>query len=342
MKPLRCAVIGCGRIGCGFDETSNLENPRTHAGSYFKNPNTRLVALCDVDEQKLEKYGKKFQVSNLYTSVSEMFKKENLDCISICTLLDTHLKLVKEAVNHNIKGIFLEKPVSDSLENANNIIQICKKNKIQLVVDHQRRFDPFYHSVRDFIHHNSLGKIQLVNVYYGSGIANTCSHVFDVLRMFFGEIKYVKATQSSNKSNNKFDPNLDVKLEFTNNMMCNLQALDTKYYGMLEMDIFGTSGRLKLDLAKNNAEFFKISEKDFLVYKNLIPSKINLSASKKSSISLGVQNLVKSILGKETPMCTGNDGYKSLELIIASIKSSNERKVMKLPLSRNSFKIKSK
>ena len=50
MKKLKCAVIGCGRIGCGFDDNqSNLI--KTHAGSYFKNSQTNLVALCDIDKK---------------------------------------------------------------------------------------------------------------------------------------------------------------------------------------------------------------------------------------------------------------------------------------------------
>ena len=61
-----------------------------------------------------------------------------------------------------------------------------------------------------------------------------------------------------------------------------------------------------------------------------------------SAISLGVQNLVSSILTKKTPLCTGKDGYKSLELIIVSIKSSKNGKEVYLPLKNNSYKLKSK
>ena len=147
MNKLRCAVIGCGRIGCGFDDDSN-GIIRTHAGSYYKNSKTKLVALCDIDKKKLKKYGTKYQVSGLYEHSFEMFKNENIECVSICTLAETHLELVKEAAEFNIKGIFLEKPISSTLLEAQKIIEICKKNKISLVIDHQRRFDPFYVKIK--------------------------------------------------------------------------------------------------------------------------------------------------------------------------------------------------
>ena len=155
----RCAVIGCGRIGCSFDDNSSTI--RTHAGSYFANPQTELVSLCDMDNSKLEKYGTKYHVSSLYTDSLEMFECEKIDCVSICTLTDTHLDLVKQASKNNVKAIFLEKPISDSLANAQKIIQICKTNGIKLAIDHQRRFNPFYQSIKEFLKQKKLGNIQI-------------------------------------------------------------------------------------------------------------------------------------------------------------------------------------
>ena len=128
MKKLNCAVIGCGRIGCGFDDNhSNVI--KTHAGSYFKNSQTNLIALCDIDKKKLKKYAKKYNISKTYTTTNELFKNENLDCVSICTLVSTHLKIVEEAANSGVKGIFLEKPISDSINDAKKLLKYVKKIK---------------------------------------------------------------------------------------------------------------------------------------------------------------------------------------------------------------------
>jgi len=220
----RCAVIGCGRIGCGFDDNSTII--RTHAGSYYTNPHTKLVSFCDVDISKLEKYGKKYRVPSLYTSSSEMFKNENIDCVSICTLVDTHLELVRLAAKNYVKAIFLEKPMSNSLTNAQKIIQICKKHKIKLAVDHQRRFNPFYQSIRKFLEQKKLGTIQLVNVYYGSGIANTGSHIFDVLRLFFGEVFSIQSQLLKKNTINPSDPNFDLIIKFANGNAKKILSID--------------------------------------------------------------------------------------------------------------------
>jgi len=51
---LRCGVIGCGRIGCGFDDKPLKNIIRTHAMSYVKNKRTKLISLCDIDQNKLK------------------------------------------------------------------------------------------------------------------------------------------------------------------------------------------------------------------------------------------------------------------------------------------------
>lgn len=337
MMKIRCAVIGCGRIGCGFDDNSNII--RTHAGSYHANKTTSLVSLCDVDESKLAKYGKKYRVSSLYTDSLEMFKNEKIDCVSICTLVDTHLELVKHAAKNNVKAIFLEKPISDSLVNAKKIIEICRSNKIKLAVDHQRRFNPFYQSLRRVIEQKKLGKIQFVNAYYGSGIANTGSHLFDVLRLFFGEIVSIISQPAKTNTINPADPNIDAAIRFKTGATCQLHALDYGKYAILEIDILGTLGRIKLDLISDQIQYFKTTKG--LVYNTLAESKLNLKKPNKTPIQHAIQNLIETITSSKEPLCTGYDGYKSIEMIAAATLSSKYQKQMNLPL-KNNYKITSK
>ena len=340
MKKLKCAVIGCGRIGCGFDDNqSNLI--KTHAGSYFKNSQTNLVALCDIDKKKLEKYAKKYKISKTYTNTSELFKNEKLDCVSICTLVSTHLKIVEEAANSGVKGIFLEKPISDSINDAKKIIEICKRNKIKLQIDHQRRFHPLYPKIKKILEKGEIGKIQIVNVFYGAGIANTGSHMFDLLRMLFGEIKNISSEHAPKKSQNTKDPNLDIKIKFLNSTICRVNSLDYTNYAKFDIEIYGMKGVIKIDLIKNEARFSKISKKSY-VYKILEKEIIIKESICETPIQRGLKDLVNSIKLNKKTSSSGNDGLKSLEAIVASIKSFNNKKEIKLPLPSNHFKIDSK
>lgn len=340
MKKLNCAIIGCGNIGCSFDDYSKII--KTHAGGYFHNSNTKLLALCDIDKNKLKKYGKKYQINKLYTDPTQLFSNNAIDILSICTKIDTHFELVKQALSYNIKCIILEKPISDNLQNAKKIIDMCRKNKTILLIDFQRRFSPTYHILQKLIHQKKLGKIQTVNVYYGSGIANTGSHVFDLIRMLFGEIKSVRATSSHNTSNYSNDPNLDVTLHLTNGITVRLIALNVGKIGIFEMDIIGENGRINLDYAKNDFKFFKSSSQGDIKYGGLIPSQIKIPNSKYSPIQLVIQNAVNCYNKKSKPMCVGMDGYKSLELVICAKKSALTNKEITIPFNNMNYKIHSK
>ncbi len=336
---IRCAVIGLGRIGCGFDDDPNKKSVNTHVGAYNINKKTELVSLCDVDQIKLKKYSDKYNILNSYVDFREMFKKEDLDCISICTLMDSHLEIVKEACKHKIKGIFIEKPISDTLENAAEIIRLCKKNKIKLLVDHQRRFSPFYQEVKKLINQDVFGNIQHASIYYGAGITNTGSHLFDLMRYFFGDISWVEGKFSDNISNKPNDPNLDGIISFKNKRKCLLHGFDVNNFGILEFDMIGTKARIKLNMVLDRGEYFEVSEeKEGLLYKELAQKPFEVKKS--DSIVLGLENLLDCIENDREPLCTGTDGYCSIEAINAIIKSANNNgEKICLPLDVDSYNI---
>ena len=92
----------------------------------------------------------------------------------------------------------------------------------------------------------SLGRIQQVTCYYTAGVANTGSHLFDLLRFYLGEVKWVQGRLSVNPSPNPADPNIDGWLGFDNGAVAALQACDVNAYLILEICLLGTRGRLRV------------------------------------------------------------------------------------------------
>ncbi len=336
----KTAIIGCGRIGCGFDDKPD-KYIKTHAGAYSKCKKTELVALCDIDKSKQKKYGKKYKISKLYSDYKLLLNENQLDIISICTHASNHHQIVKEAIKNNVGGIFIEKPFSNNFENAHKILEMCKKNKTKLVIDYQREYIPIYHHIKKILELKKIGSIQKIIVNYGGGIANTGSHVFDILLLIFGSIEKITAKKSKNNSINKLDPNLDMIIEFKNGTTCMLNALDITKYGILEMDIFGTKGRIRIDMVKHIAEWFDISKKG-LVYGDLKKSTNIISKKEHEPILRALEDLIVSIEKNRQPVSSFDQGINSLELIIASMISKNQNKTVKLPIKNRRLKIYSK
>lgn len=341
MKKLRCGIIGCGRIGCGFDDIRSKKLIRTHALSYYKNAKADLVTLCDIDKKKLMHYGKKYKIKNVYENSKIMFKNEKLDCVSICTTVNEHFELVRQAIKSNVKGIIIEKPISDSLESARKIVKMCKDSNIVLAVNHQRRFDVFYHSLVKIINNKKNGNIQSVNVYYGGGIANSGSHICDVLRFFFGDAKSVNAKTSLNSSNNRYDQNLDVQIEFKNKIKCNLIGINFDNYGIAEMDVLCGKNRFTVDLVTNQVRIFEVLKK-VQDYKMLQLTKTVKGSRNATDIRQVIDNFINCVESRKNPLCTGIDGYKALELVIGAVISAKLGKKLQIPINNKNYKIESR
>lgn len=333
----RCGIIGLGRIGCGFGDNLIKKQINTHAGTYLYNKRTDLVALCDVNKQKLSKYGKKYGIKKLYSDYKVMLKNEKLDCVSICTSSDSHHQIVKIAAKY-VKGIFLEKPISNSLINAHKIINISKQNQIKIQVDHQRRFSKFYQKIKHFIQSGELGKIQHVNIYYGGGILNTGTHIFDLVNFFLTNVKQVEGWMSEHTQKNRKDPDIDGIIVCKNNIKCQLISLDVTNYRIFEFDVIGTKGRLKINLAENKAELYKINEAVKGLVFNELAKKSFPNTDHTSHLVHGLNNLLDAIENKKKPLCDPMDGYSALEISIGLLESVKKNKPILLPLKPNIFK----
>jgi len=342
---LRAGLIGCGRIGSEFDDDPKRKMISTHAGAYSAVDETKLVAACDLDEKKLKKCGKKWGIVSLYGDYEEMLKRERLDIVSICTWSSTHLEIIKKAVDSRIRAIFCEKPIANKLKDADEIIQLCRQKNVILQVNHSRRFDELHQDIKAFIDGGRLGRIQQVSFHYTAGIANTGSHMFDLLRFVFGEVEWVQGIYSRNKSSNSEDPNIDGNLRFKSGIFCTVQACDVQSFLLFEMDCIGAKGRLKITHNGFDLEFYKVGEsRIYSGYKELFktPSPIIPDISKEFMIN-AVKHLSKCVEETKKPICSGEDGRASLELICAFHESAGSDGLkVKLPLKDSDIEIKSR
>lgn len=337
----KAAVIGCGRIGCGFDDDPKRKVVFTHAGAYSRVAKTKLQALVDIDKDKLNKYGKKFNVANLYADYREMLEVEKPDIVSICTLSDSHLEIAEQCVRARVKAIFCEKPIASNIDDAKKLVAICQDKDVILQINHRRRFCEFHQGVKGFLDQGNLGKIQQVSFYYMAGIANTGSHMFDLLSFFFGDVDYVQAFYSNNESLNKNDPNLDGIVKFKSGLLCTVQATNVGDFLLFETDIIGSKGRLKLTRTGLDFEYYEVGDSAiYSEYKELYPAQFPLDIKITGELMINsVNHLVVCLDNTKQSVSSGEDGLKSLELINAFTESAqgNGKRVY-LPLSNIEIK----
>lgn len=334
---LRAGVIGCGRIGSEFDAEPKHPGISSHAGAYYRLPETNLVSLCDLDSRKLERCGRRWGVSAIYQDVREMLANENLDIVSICTPSSTHLQIVQEAANHGVQAIFCEKPMANSLGECAEMIQLCRDKNILLQVDHQRRFDPTHQEIKSFLQKGGLGKIQQATFYYTAGINNTGSHMFDLLRFFFGEVSWVMAVFGKGPSRSPLskDPNCNGVIQFQSGLFCSIQACDDQSFRIFELNCLGTEGRMNLTQSGWEMEFFGVSPSHlFEGYKTLYPGPNPIKMDRPKAFLLdGVRHLIDCLNTGQRSLCSGEDGQASVALVQAfSLSASRGGERLTLPI----------
>ena len=341
----RAAVIGCGRIGCGFDDDPRRTTVGTHAGAYRRVPRVELVALADIDDGKLARYGAKFGVEGRYTDHRTLLAHEKPDIVSICTWADSHRAIVEDAVRAGVRAVFCEKPIADTLASARAMQQLCDAAGVALLVNHRRRFDAYHRDIAAFLAGGGVGRIQHVTCYYVAGVANTGAHLFDALRLYAGEIAWVRGRTSVNASPNGEDPNIDAVLGFDAGFTATALACDVKAHYVFEIVVMGTEGRLTI--ASTSAEtltFETVRESgSSSEYRALYPAPAPIPDRPHEQLIDAVQNIVDVLDGRARPACTAEDGYKALEIIVALRESAaRDGALVALPLGESSLRIASR
>ena len=135
MATYRAGVIGLGRMGSTFDDEitqgGSLFLPYCHAPSYDASPKTELVAGADLHAEQGEIFGERWGLSSehIYSDYREMLEKENLDLVSVCTTARVRSTIVQDVARAGVKGIWAEKPISLSLAEADEMLEVCNEKR---------------------------------------------------------------------------------------------------------------------------------------------------------------------------------------------------------------------
>ncbi|MCH7941530.1 MAG: Gfo/Idh/MocA family oxidoreductase, partial [Thaumarchaeota archaeon] len=89
-----------------------------------------LCAICDVDKEKSEEFGKKYSV-NSYDSIDSLLNSEEFDVAFVCTPTSTHSSIATQLIQSH-KHVFVEKPLTYLSEEGEDLLELANKNKTVL------------------------------------------------------------------------------------------------------------------------------------------------------------------------------------------------------------------
>ena len=145
MNKLKIAVIGTGLVGS------------FHAETFFRNPNSELIAVCDIDKEKANKIANRFKCK-AYNEFESLINTEKLDAISIATPEQIRIAPALLAIEKGLK-ILLEKPLGRNLEDIENLVNKIKNHNKLISVNFILHEDPRYKLMKEKIKNNEIGEI---------------------------------------------------------------------------------------------------------------------------------------------------------------------------------------
>jgi len=196
---IKAGVIGVGVMG------------RNHARVYKELDRVNLVGVYDVDESRSS------YVADLY-DVKKFSKLEDLleavDVVSIVVPTSLHHVVVEQCSKFDI-GILLEKPIADSIENADKIIDLTVNNNLFISIGHIERFNPAVVKLKEVIQSGELGYVlsmfskrvgPFVDRIMDVGVmVDLAIHDVDVMSFILDRIPIRTGSQISSIKNNKGD-----------------------------------------------------------------------------------------------------------------------------------------
>jgi predicted dehydrogenase len=331
LKKFTAIVIGCGRIGATFEIDSSLVKPASHAAAFKANPRTTLAALVDPEPKALQKAGEYYQVPT-FSDAQTAFKEISPDIVVISTPPPTHEEYLKLALEHGIRAIVCEKPVSGDLASARRMIALAKTHPSSTVIlNHQRRFFPLFKEAKRMIEAGELGRIQQVSCYYSNGLQNNATHSLDAVQFLLGDqAAWAWGVENPLNKTAPFGSNIDGMVSFKKGAVASLQSLDNAQYGIHDLAFYGTKGALFI--GQYGFRFKKVQAKDGVTFegsKELDWEHPETSFDKRSMLEATAAHVADCLDGA-VPESTLEEGYHTMQILETLVASAKEggRKIM--------------
>ena len=337
----KVAIIGCGRIGSTLEDDPLRDKPASHAGAFFQHRNTKIIAACDIDDERLAAFGQRWGVErrSLYSDYQKLLKNERPDIVSIASWTETHYRITVAAASApSVKAIYCEKPIATNLREANKMISVCRKNGVKLIVGHERRFDSNFVNVKKLIDKKRFGTLKTIvghalsqkppklnsDKYVGGALYHDGTHLMDLILYYGGEAKWVTAFDERPNGKRYIESTAVGLIRLKSGVNVFVEGGGERDYFKFDLDLQFEKGRILIGNSGISV-FSSETSKNYSGFKELSPAAFNAPNNPvKNSFSGAVDALLKSIKNGKEPVSNGVEARNALELILSMYKSASQ------------------
>lgn len=312
------------------------------ARNFSANPDLDLSYICDFSADRL-KAAAMYKQTKLVKDPGELFRDKDLDAIAIATPVSTHFDLAKRALESG-KDVWLEKPMTEKVEQAEELIELAEKNRRVLQVDHTFVYTGAVRKIRELIDKGELGDL----IYYDSTRVNLglfqqdvdviwdlAPHDISIMDYLMPFKKVAVSATGSKYYGNGIVPKALLTIYMENNVVGHINVSWVSPVKIRQTLIGGTA---KMVLYDDNQPSEKIKVYDKGV--NLVETKEDLyhlkvqyrvgdmwapKISDHEALGLQTKHFAECLKTRQVPLTDGKAGLEVVKILVASQKSLKGR-----------------
>ena len=305
MTPFDALVVGCGRIGSGYDLERSADPPLSHAGAYATNVDVRLRAGSDPDAEARERFERRWAV-RCYADLAEALEAVRPALVSVCTPPGGRLEVVEQVLAAGVQGIWIEKPIASTADEGAAIVALAEVAGVALQVNFHRRFDPVHQAAAERVRADA-GAVH-GDFRFSGTLLNFGSHAFDLFRWFVGEPRRVRAIALPGRDPAGF-------VETADGSTGTFHHIPTDGTIVFEADFLTAHRRVTLAAAGEQCLDGRVACSP--LFRGVMRHEyddVHRNGGIRGAMAGAVEALVRSIQMRERPPCGGADGVAALRL----------------------------
>ena len=285
-----------------------------------------LIGVFDIDRERSSEISKKFGVK-VFDELNSILKE--VDALSVVTNTEHHYKIAEKCLRSK-KHVFIEKPITAAVEEADKLLSMAEQNRVLIQVGHIERLNPAILALDQYEIKPKFIEIQRLAPYTSRGtdvpvVLDKMIHDIDILLSLVKvPIKKIQATGLSILTNS-----IDIahaRMRFEDGTVASVMSSRIARDEVRKIKIFQKDLYATLDLLIGSTEIYEVVNDETSKYKMTIPfdykGNTKLIGYHKPDLSKGdplrmeLENFILSIQGKQQPIVSGKDGRDALEVAI--------------------------
>ena len=315
-EPVKVGVIGVGHLG------------QHHVKHYVSLKDANLVGIVDTDQERAVEISKQFDIP-VFNELQDLLKQ--VDAVSIVTPTLYHAKIAETCITNDIH-VFIEKPITETLEEAERLLVLSKEKDVMIQVGHIERLNPALLALKPYRVEPKFLEIQRLAPYTVRGtdvpvVLDKMIHDIDILlSLVDSPVKSIQATGLSILTDS-----LDIahaRIRFGNGTVASIMSSRVAKDEVRKVKLFQKNLYATIDLLLGLAEVYKIvgDPKEDPNALMTVPFEYNgakrfiaydkPAISEQDALGMELHNFIKSVRGKETPIVSGEAGRDALKIAI--------------------------